>query len=72
MIKKEFVGYVYKSFVKDKTKFPIGWKDAGWGDKALITYHFGYPIYKKRGNKNDWDEEDWPPVKVKVTVEIYD
>jgi hypothetical protein len=26
-------------------------------------------VWLMRGLKSDWDEDDWPPVKVKVTLE---
>jgi hypothetical protein len=31
-------------------------------------------FYVKKGRKDDWNEEkeDWPPVKVRVTVEVLD
>lgn len=26
------------------------------------------PIYKRKGKKEDWDDADWPPVKVEFTI----
>ena len=27
-------------------------------------------MYKTKGKKDDWNENDWPPVKVKISIEV--
>lgn len=29
-------------------------------------------IWRKKGKKDDWGDDHWPPKKVKITVEIED
>ena len=78
MIKKQFIGYTYRSYIKDKdyfdkVRFPIEWrKNDITGEKVLHTFPVGFPIYKNKGRKIDWDDEDWPPVKIKITIEVFD
>lgn len=44
-------------------------------EEVLYKKTWGYPhielddVFTTKGVKSDWDEEDWPSIKVKVTVE---
>lgn len=39
-----------------------------YGGNDSITFLNG--LFKTKGRKHEWDNDDWPPVKVKVTVEF--
>lgn len=59
MRKKTFTGWIGKS-VKDLSE--LVHKDKTY-DKIDL-------LYLTRGKKEDWDFENWPPIKVKVTIEV--
>ena len=59
-MKKQFIAWLPKSISKQKC--PI--------------QHFSkfnqFSLFRTKGGKSDWPEEDWPPVKVRITVETVD
>ncbi len=62
MKKKTFTGWIPKTLSKKM--------DIKNGDYSTPADHFA--LYVTRGNKIDWGNEDWPPTKVKITVEVID
>lgn len=60
-----FEGYAPKS-IKNKI---FRWEQDGNLDILQVGMDF-FPIYKTPGRKSSWNEEDYPPVKIKITVEI--
>ena len=57
-MKKTFTGWIGKtSNIKD-------FLARGFNDSFEID-----DMYATKGNKYDWGDDDWPPIKVKVTVE---
>jgi len=50
----------------------------GWIGKTVKVTDFKrskdkmyYPeVYPTKGNRSDWDETDWPPQRVKITIEL--
>ena len=43
-------------------------RPAAWGDlddELLLT-----EVFRLKSGRDEWMKEDWPPVKVRVTVEI--
>ncbi len=58
-MERTFTGWIPKSLSKN-----IDLKNKLW------THEYGYfPIFTTKGKKIDWSEKDWPPTKVKITVE---
>ncbi len=67
-----------------RIKIITGWMGKTVNLKDIIRYTFycdstiphleldsGY-IFKTKNKKDDWDEEDWPPKKIKITIELED
>jgi len=62
MAKKVFKGWVSKDYGLDDF--------AGFdseSDQLELIY-----VYRTKGEKSDWGESDWPPVRVTITVEVED
>ncbi len=57
-----------------KKKVIKGWMDeVGWASFCSEPFHrdkVDLLAYEVRGSKSDWRPDDWPPLKVKVTVEV--
>lgn len=62
----------------DMKRYITGWiaKDSSienllWleGSESLKEITLLYPIWAHKGKKSSWDITDWPPKKVKITVE---
>ena len=64
-MKKTFTGWVQRSEKGDIFPRPA------WDDTDKFPTLLGFPtIYKKRDKPSSWNEGDWPPVKVKITIEV--
>lgn len=57
MKKKTFIGWIGKT-IKENLSFSFT------GDVLSDS------VYKTKGFKIDWHDNDWPPIKVKVTIEV--
>ncbi|HUW48810.1 MAG TPA: hypothetical protein VMW36_08735 [Patescibacteria group bacterium] len=54
-----------------KRKTYTGWIAKRAMEKLPPKWHgFSLPVYRLRGKCADWNPADWPPVKVRVTVEV--
>ncbi len=61
-MKKTFTGWIGKS----TTNF-----NNFYFSERLSTDRLAIPeIHKTKGEKADWFDGDWPPVKVKITIEV--
>ena len=54
--------------VMKKIEF-TAWIGKTWKVPTWYTGSNLRTIWLMRGIKSDWDEDDWPPVKVKITIE---
>ena len=59
-MEKTFTGWIPKSLSKKLDLKNIMYDSANVGVFA---------IYKTKDTQNDWADKDWPPVKVKITIE---
>lgn len=63
IVKKTFKGWIAKDSIKD-----VGWSHDSKDSELDIPI-----IFKFKGRKEDWiwfwPEEDWPPQKVRITIE---
>jgi len=57
-MKKVFTGWIGKASKEDLSLL----KSQGLVDE--------FRIFTSKGKKSIWPEEDWPPIKIKLTVEI--
>ena len=48
------------------------WVYDNFVDEPTLEFNHsnGVNFYKYKGRKSQWDKEDWPPTKIKITVEI--
>ena len=58
---------VYKNHKVIETGFERNNKDA-----PSVLYISCFLIHEKRGKKADWEPEEWPPVKVTISVKFGD
>lgn len=61
IMKKTFTGWIPRSFKGDVSKI----KDPMYDMGGTGTF----AMFKTKDRKSDWADKDWPPVKVKITVE---
>jgi len=65
---------VFKGWTYNDTPYDLGfyWKQANWTDKPCKYLQAqSSTIFQNKGTKKEWDNE-WPPVKVKITIEWED
>ena len=62
MKKKTFTGWIGKDDKLCDVVFWIGSDEA----ETLVCQC----LYKNKGKRDSWVEESWPPIKVKITIEI--
>lgn len=70
--KIEFAGYMRKT---DSIKDFLMWEQAEWVDNelCLVLKNIGdSEMFKVKGPKRHWDTEDWPPKKIRLTIEEVD
>jgi hypothetical protein len=67
----KFKGFVGRSYVEHIEK-ALRWSKGGKKLKQLIVNSPAAfdGLFKYRGIKADWDDEDWPPVPVEITIKI--
>ena len=58
-MKKTFTGWIAKDEV-----CLIGYNGGQYGDEYAMP-----SVHKTKGKELDWHHDEWPPIKVKVTVE---
>jgi hypothetical protein len=54
---------------KLRKKSIIGWVGRKWKLEQWNILYSLIDVYCKRGKREDWFQSDWPPRKVKITVE---
>ena len=66
-MKQIYEGYLLKSQINEKW---FNWVD----DRGQLQLDFNKFIYcyKTKGKKDQYEQEDYPPKKVKITIEIED
>jgi hypothetical protein len=70
MKKKVIKGWVSRSCKTPNTI--LGWYDRLGSEELVQGPH---PTFKLKGKKDDWsggDNNNWPPKKVKITIELED
>lgn len=67
MRKEVFIGWCAKDSVE---RGPFIWSFNS--DPSNMQLHIDTSIFEVRGRKNYWGPDEWPPYKVKVTVEWED
>jgi hypothetical protein len=74
-MKKEYIGWVSKSEASEKSfedAMPLWKKDFNVGEDKYLAPNNTCVLFinRTKGKKDNWHPENWPPVKVKVTVSI--
>jgi hypothetical protein len=54
---------------KLRKKSIIGWVGKNWQLESNYLLSSLASVYLKKGKREDWFQSDWPPRKVKITVE---
>ena len=60
-MKKVFKGWIAKSYISD---------DFGWTRGEFFNVLDMPEIFETKDTKEDWDDFDWPPKKITITVEV--
>ena len=62
-MKKTFTGWIPKRFKNNLAKIRTSYD---------YDHRDWFVIWKNKGVKSDYSSEDWPPIRVKITVETID
>jgi hypothetical protein len=72
MKKKQYTGYVGLSQREAAEKGILSWVDnKSSGAKVLLQDNPADAlVFKTKGKEEDWDQEDWPPLKISIIVTV--
>ncbi len=74
--KKIYTGYIGKWYFDDGGHIKLFEETSvSYTDRAckVILPRDIFPeIFTTRGNKKEWENKDWPPKKIKITIELVD